>query len=48
MKYLITRPISSAVVMFGGIYTALWIWMNYRPEIQSALRAAQDLLFWWV
>lgn len=36
---------SSAMIMFGAVLTGLLIWVGFRPEIQSALRAAQEVLF---
>jgi hypothetical protein len=48
MKYLTTQPVTTLALMFGAITaTALILWPEFRPEIQSTLRTAQELLFWW-
>lgn len=47
MKYLSTNPVSAVCLLFGATFAALLCWIAYRPEIQHALRTAQELLFWW-
>jgi hypothetical protein len=47
MKYLYTNPVSIVCAMFGAICAAIITWPAYRPEIQQAIRTAQELLFWW-
>lgn len=47
MKNLTKNPFASAGVLYGVICLAVMLWMLYRPEIQDALRTAQNLIFWW-
>jgi hypothetical protein len=47
MRHLTTNPIVSACVMFGAICAALMFWICYRPEIQSIIRAVQNVIFGW-
>jgi hypothetical protein len=47
MKNLLINPVYAVPVMFTLILAGLTIWMDFRPEIQDALRTVQGLLFWW-
>lgn len=47
MKNLMINPVYAVPVMFTMILIGLTAWMEYRPEIQDALRAAQNMIFWW-
>lgn len=45
MKYLLHNRVSAVCLLFGMIIPAAPIlWELYRPEIQSALRAAQNAI----
>ena len=37
----------SCLVLAFSIPIAPMFWVAYRPEIQTALRTIQNLIFWW-
>ena len=41
----IINSMISAAVMFCFVYAGLIIWGAYRPEIRTALRTAQNMIF---
>ena len=45
MKNLMINPVYAVPVMFTMILIGLAVWMEYRPEIQDALRMAQNFIF---
>ena len=45
MKTMMVNPVYAVPVMFTLILAGLTIWMDFRPEIQDALRAAQGIIF---
>jgi hypothetical protein len=45
MKNLMINPVYAVPVMFTLILAGLAVWMEYRPEIQDALRTAQNFIF---
>lgn len=47
MKNLITNSAYAVPIMLTMILIGATVWMEYRPEIQDALRTAQNLIFWW-
>jgi hypothetical protein len=45
MKTMMINPVYAVPVMFTLILAGLAVWMEYRPEIQDALRMAQNFIF---
>ena len=45
MKTMMINPVYAVPVMFTLILASLAVWMEYRPEIQDALRMAQNFIF---
>lgn len=45
MKNLLINPVYAVPIMFTLILAFLACWIEYRPEIQDALRTFQGIIF---
>lgn len=42
---LFDQPVSAVFLMFGAVISGLALWIAHHDSIQSALLAAQNLIF---